>query len=160
MNKNLSIKPFLLRAYYEWIGESGGTPHLLVQAELPHVKAPKSYIDPEDGTILFNISVEATNNLVLNNKGVFFQARFDGVVWDVEVPFYAVRGLYAIETDDGIFFELTKRDIEQEMASYLADTNITPLSPPSPSVEKAPPKKNSAPFLRVITNEDVESKNP
>ena len=106
MMKMLSLKPYLIRAYYEWICESGGTPHLLVQADLPNVNVPGEYIDLDDYTILLNISSGATNQFLMGKNAIYFQARFSGVVCDIQVPYYAIMSLYAEENELGIVFDI------------------------------------------------------
>jgi stringent starvation protein B len=98
-----SSRPYLIRAMYEWIADNNFTPHLVVDAMQPHVQVPEKYI--EDGKIVLNISVEATQKLLMNNQAVEFDARFSGAVWHVYVPVQAVIAIYAKENGRGMIFE-------------------------------------------------------
>ena len=97
-----SRRPYLLRAMYEWISDSGYTPHLIVDAQQAGVEVPTAYV--KDGKIVLNLSSSATNHLQLRNDGVEFDARFSGVVHHVRVPIRAILGVYARETGEGMIF--------------------------------------------------------
>jgi stringent starvation protein B len=98
----ISRRPYLLRAMHEWISDSGQTPHVVVDAELPGVDVPRQYV--KDGKIILNISRSATQALQLGNDWLEFSARFSGVTRLVRVPIKAVLGVYARETGQGMIF--------------------------------------------------------
>lgn len=50
-------RPYLLRAFYEWLLDNQLTPHLVVDVTLPGVQVPMEYA--RDGQIVLN-SVSAT----------------------------------------------------------------------------------------------------
>jgi stringent starvation protein B len=95
-------RPYLLRALYEWISDSGDTPHLVVDAGIEGVMVPQQYV--KDGKIVLNVSHSATQFLNLGNEAVSFEARFGGVSYSVQVPVRAVLGIYARETGQGMIF--------------------------------------------------------
>ena len=97
-----SRRPYLLRAMHEWVSDSGGTPHVIVDAERPGVQVPRAYV--KDGKIVLNISASATQRLALGNEFIEFDARFAGVVHHVTVPLGAVLGIYARESGEGMGF--------------------------------------------------------
>jgi stringent starvation protein B len=97
-----SRRPYLLRAMYEWMSDSGYTPHLIVDAQQAGVDVPTAYV--KDGKIVLNLSSSATNRLQLRNDGVEFDARFSGVVHHIRVPIGAILGVYARETGEGMIF--------------------------------------------------------
>ena len=80
----LSRRPYLLRAMHEWVSDSGGTPHVIVDAERPGVQVPRAYV--KEGKIVLNVSASATQRLALGNEWLEFDARFAGVVHHVRVP--------------------------------------------------------------------------
>jgi stringent starvation protein B len=98
----ISTRPYLIRAFYEWIVDSDCTPHIVVNAELPNVEVPRDFV--EAGQIVLNIAMQAVQNLNLNNDAVSFQARFSGVPHDVFVPVAAVMAIYARENGRGMVF--------------------------------------------------------
>lgn len=139
----LSLKPYLISAYYNWIRDNQLTPYLLIQANLPHVVTPAEYIDPSDGTIVLDISESAIShlNLATHKNAITFQARFNGVLWDIFVPYYAVLGIYAEENEAaGIMFELSNDEIETGQQQFEKNTT-----------EKTSATKYS--HLRVVKND-------
>ncbi len=98
----ISTRPYLIRAFYEWIIDSGCTPHIVVNAELPHVEVPRAYV--ESGQIVLNIAMQAVQNLELKNDAISFQARFGGVAQSIYVPVSAVMAIYARENGRGMVF--------------------------------------------------------
>ena len=99
----LSSKPYLLRALYDWILDSGCTPHIVVDALLPNVQVPSQFV--KNGQIILNISPGAVVAFSMEKEVVSFSARFGGVPFDVLVPLYAVVGIYAKENGQGMMFE-------------------------------------------------------
>ncbi len=137
------IKPYLIRAYYQWICDSKCTPYLLVQANLPHVMVPKQYIDTSDNSIVFNISPVAINQLVMNKYKVQFEASFDGSIQTIVIPNYAILGLYAQENDEGVMFDIDTNEADVEAVEFAKVEKIT-----------APKVVSLHPHLRVIKKED------
>ncbi len=99
----LSNKPYLIRAFYDWIVDSDCTPYLLIDATMSRVDVPEQFI--EDGQIVLNISPEAVTDLKIRNKEVAFSARFSGVKKDIFTPIRAVLAIYAMENEQGMFFD-------------------------------------------------------
>jgi stringent starvation protein B len=97
-----STRPYLIRAFYEWIVDSGCTPHIVVNAEFKDVMVPREFV--EGGQIVLNIAMPAVQDLALNNDAVSFKARFGGVAHDVYVPITAVLAIYARENGRGMVF--------------------------------------------------------
>lgn len=97
-----STRPYLIRAFYEWIVDSDCTPHIVVNAEMENVTVPREFV--EGGQIVLNISMPAVHDLALNNEAVSFQARFGGVAHEVYVPVAAVMAIYARENGRGMVF--------------------------------------------------------
>lgn len=110
-----SNKPYLLRAYHEWIVDNNLIPYLVAQANDPNAEIPLQFV--QDGRIILNIAPTAVRNLLINNQHVQFQARFGGVVQQVIVPMASVMAIYARENGQGIVFpEEDPRTITEEMA--------------------------------------------
>ncbi len=99
----LSTKPYLLRALYEWCGDSGYTPHLAVWVD-DNVRVPPQYV--KDNQIVLNIAASATHHLRIERDWVSFSARFGGVAQEVWIPVGNVLSLFARETGEGMGFEL------------------------------------------------------
>jgi stringent starvation protein B len=98
----ISAKPYLVRALFEWCNDSGYTPYVTV-AVGETVQVPPEYV--KDGEIVLNVSPLATNRLTIGNEILQFQARFGGVAREVRVPIEFIRAIYARETGQGMAFE-------------------------------------------------------
>ncbi|MGL4459154.1 MAG: ClpXP protease specificity-enhancing factor, partial [Plesiomonas shigelloides] len=96
-------RPYLVRAYYDWLLDNNLTPHLVVDAMLPGVQVPMDFV--RDGQIVLNIAPRAVGNLELGNDAIRFNARFGGIPQQVDVPMAAVLALYARENGAGTLFE-------------------------------------------------------
>ena len=124
-----SNRPYLLRALYEWIGDNGLTPYLLVDANAEGVRVPPGAA--KDGKVVLNIAARAITQFEIGNDDVRFLARFGGISQPVHVPMAAVLAVYAQENGQGMMFS--------------ADN--TPTEPPPAAPEEASSKR---PHLRVI----------
>ena len=129
-----SMRPYLIRAIYEWIEDNNCTPHMLVNANIEGAVLPTQHV--EDGRIVLNIRAQAVQGLDLGDEFILFNARFSGRPMEVYFPVSSVLAIYAKESGKGMVFD-------QEN-----DTNDTPPAPPSPSPSVK--KKPSRPVLTVV----------
>jgi len=97
-----STRPYLLRAFYQWIVDNSMTPYLLVNAEADGVHVPEQYV--ANGKIVLNVSPSAVRMLEMENDHVAFSARFGGSPMQVQVPMQAVTAIYAKENGKGMVF--------------------------------------------------------
>lgn len=104
----ISNRPYLLRAFYQWIVDSNCTPVLVIDAHHPRCKVPKDYV--EDGEIIFNISSTAVRDLKITNELIEFKASFSGVIHIVSAPIAAILAVYAEENGEGLFFDGEETD--------------------------------------------------
>jgi stringent starvation protein B len=124
-----ALRPYLIRAIYEWILDNAMTPYILVDAEREGVDVPPQYV--QSGKIVLNLSPEAVVNLALGNETIAFHARFGGVPMQIQIPVQAVLAIYAKETGKGMIFD-----------------EETDSPPPSPDPTKA--VKPKRPTLKVV----------
>ena len=103
MAQLISTKPYMLRAMHEWCADNSLTPHLVVAVN-SQTRVPMGYV--KDGEIVLNINYGATRDLHIDNDSVVFSARFGGVSQNIYVPMNAVKGIFARENGQGMFFEL------------------------------------------------------
>ncbi|HUX63463.1 ClpXP protease specificity-enhancing factor [Sulfuricella sp.] len=136
----LSTKPYLIRAIYEWCTDSGLTPHLVV-AVGKHTRVPMEFA--KDGQIVLNVSQGATRNLLIGNDLIQFSARFNGASRDIEVPIDAVVSIYARENAQGLSFAL------EEEAGGVDETPLGDVAS-SPSPDDEPPTPRSKPQLKIV----------
>lgn len=102
MSTTTSTKPYMMRAIYEWCVDNGFTPYLVVEVDV-NTRVPMGHV--KDGEIVLNINFSATKDLLIGNDAITFSARFNGVSNAIYVPIDAVRGIYARESGQGLFFE-------------------------------------------------------
>lgn len=102
MSDMLVQRPYLLRAFYDWIVDSECTPHIIVDATQPNVDVPLQFV--ENGKIVLNIAPSSVVAFSLDDDALSFNARFSGVATQVYVPFYAIEGIYAHENGAGTMF--------------------------------------------------------
>jgi stringent starvation protein B len=120
-----STKPYLIRALHEWCTDNGYTPYVTVHVDA-HTLVPPAHV--RDGQITLNVGTMATNNLVLGNEFIEFQARFGGVTENVSVPVGAVSAIYARETGNGMGFEVQPYEPGERPASDVEDTADAPVA--------------------------------
>ncbi len=120
---DVSTKPYLIRALYEWCTDSGLTPQLLVAVD-DKTRVPPGFV--KDGKIVLNIGAGATRNLTLDNDWIQFSARFGGVSHEISVPVERVAAIFARENGQGLHFE----PIETGSLTVAVPSGDEPTPPP------------------------------
>lgn len=139
MSELASTKPYIIRALHEWCVDNALTPHLLVAVD-GQTRVPMAYV--KDGEIVLNLSYSATKNLLIGNEAVTFSARFGGVSNNLYVPIDAVRGLFARENGQGMFFQVDATE------TNAAPGDIAEQNPTTETIEK--PSAAKKPFLKLV----------
>lgn len=143
MSDPASTKPYLIRALHEWCVDNGLTPHLLVAVDA-QTRVPAAYV--KDGEIVLNVNYSATRDLQIGNNEITFSARFGGVSNNLFIPVSAVRGIFARENGQGMFFQPE----EPSDADPAAESEPV-AEPPTPA---GGGKKNGVekkkPFLKLV----------
>lgn len=98
----MSSRPYLVRAFNEWILDNDCTPYIVVDAGVQGVQVPTEHV--ANGQIVLNISPSAVKGLVVGNSALEFSARFGGVPMQVFIPLQAVTAIYAKENGEGMAF--------------------------------------------------------
>jgi stringent starvation protein B len=104
MTEMISTKPYMLRAIHEWCVDNNLTPHLIVVVNR-QTRVPMAYV--KDGEIVLNVNYGATKDLHVDNESVVFSARFGGVSQNIYIPMNAIKGIFARENGQGMFFEVS-----------------------------------------------------
>jgi stringent starvation protein B len=110
MSEVSSTKPYMIRAIHEWCVDNQLTPHLLVEVN-SQTKVPMAYV--KDGEIVLNLNYSATKDLHFTNEAIIFSARFAGASNNLYVPISAVKGIFARENGQGMFFEVTPEEVNE-----------------------------------------------
>jgi stringent starvation protein B len=147
--KMRSNRPYLLRAFFDWIVDNDCTPYIVVDAHFPGVEVPQDFVT--DGQIVLNIAPRAVTNFDMTNEYVQLSTRFSGMPIDIYLPVGAVMGIYTQENGQGMVFEPENPEDEPPPP---------PLKGPKPVLTEAEksakkPAKPSAsgktkPSLRVV----------
>ena len=130
-----SLKPYLLRAVYDWCVDNDLTPYLLANANADDVVVPRQSV--QEGRIILNLNPQAVHNLALGDNKVEFNARFGGKPMPVRIPIKAVLAIYARENGQGMVFD------ENEEGDPL------PPQPTSTEPTESKPAR-SRPVLKVV----------
>ncbi len=128
---DLSTKPYLIRAIFEWCNDAGFTPYLNVRVD-QNVKVPVEYV--KNGEIVLSVANQATRNLTIGNDHIQFSARFNGMSREISVPVYAVQAIFARENGRGYFFE---PDAMPEWDA-TAKTSHAARPQPTPNLQSVP----------------------
>lgn len=139
-----STKPYLVRAIHEWCMDNNLTPHILVAVDAK-TRVPMGYV--KDGEIVLNLSYSATKELHLDNEAVVFSARFGGISQNLYIPMQAVRGIFARENSQGMFFEIDADFADFEL--NFSDENTTKPRPDK-HLEATDKVKSKKPTLTIV----------
>ncbi|CAJ0993378.1 ClpXP protease specificity-enhancing factor [Pantoea sp. Nvir] len=158
ISKISARRPYMLRAFYDWLIDNQLTPHLVVDVNVPDVQVPLEYV--RDGQIVLNIAPRAVGNLELGNEKVRFSARFGGIPLQVSVPMAAILAIYARENGAGTIFEsepiygLGVQDTKDRPRTIMSvidgDRLDNATGEQNNSPDDDPPPRGTRPYLRII----------
>ena len=137
-----SNRPYLVRAFYDWIRDNDLTPYVLVDAGMNGVRVPPQVI--KNGQVVLNLAMRAVANLDLGNEWISFSARFSGVSQTINIPVQAVLALYAQENGQGMMFPA------EEGGDNPPPDMPDDAPPPSGPDDAGDKPKRGAPHLRVV----------
>ncbi|SAL69292.1 ClpXP protease specificity-enhancing factor [Caballeronia terrestris] len=143
--QEISTKPYLLRALYEWCTDNGFTPHIAVRVD-NGTRVPRQFVRNDE--IVLNISFEATSQLQMGNEWIEFSARFSGKSHKIEVQVANVLAIYARENGQGMAFP-----VEQ---AALAPASGTPDAPRSSELDLTELEEESAAGSKALSASPTE----
>ena len=142
-------RPYLLRAFYEWIVDNELTPYIVVDATMNGVRVPEEFI--QDGQIVLNVAPNSVGNLEMGNEAVTFNARFGGRPHSLILPLYAIQAIYARENGAGTMFEPEDAyDLSDD--GIFEEETLQSVSEDASSSDEKPesPRPTGRPSLRVV----------
>lgn len=146
--KELSTKPYMIRAIFEWCADSGFTPYIVVKVDR-FTKVPVEYV--KNGEIVLNLSPDATHKLTLGNDVIQFSARFGGVSREISVPVDTVGGIFAKETAQGLFFDTPSNAVvDGPVKSAQKVPSESASEPTPPDNDGSSPQNGGRPRLQVV----------
>lgn len=140
MTELTSTKPYMVRAIHEWCVDNACTPHLLVAVN-SQTRVPMAYV--KEGEIVLNLNYTATKDLHIDNEVITFSARFGGISQNLYVPMNAVKGIFARETGQGMFFEV-------EPLLPVASLKDDDVSESKVESTQSKPVNNKKPTLTIV----------
>ena len=139
-----STRPYLIRAFYEWIVDNNCTPYIVVNTYFEGIDVPMEYA--QSGQIVLNIAMAAVQSLQLGDESIDFQARFAGIARHVHVPIQAVMAIYARENGRGmVFSENEDEPPPPKIEKVDNETNQENVNP-----SKSSGKKSNGSHLTVV----------
>jgi stringent starvation protein B len=148
-----SNKPYLVRAFYDWISDNDLTPYIVVDASVYGVLVPMTYVN--DGQIVLNVAASAVGTIALGVEAIEFSARFGGKLENISVPYGAIATIYAKENGAGTSLPIEHPSLESISVEDDIESKAKPkasLSSVSSVATTAEPKKStkSKASLKVI----------
>ena len=128
MTAEISTKPYLIRAIYEWCVDCGYTPYLSVVVS-DACRVPMEFV--RNNEIVLNVNPSATRNLKIDNDCVHFSARFNGASREVSVPIGAIAGIFARENSEGLLFKVeteTPAPVEAPVAAEAEEKSKSAIA--------------------------------
>ncbi|SEK97020.1 stringent starvation protein B [Colwellia chukchiensis] len=98
-NEMTSNKPYIVRAFYDWISDNDLTPYIVVDVSVYGVMVPAAYVS--DGQIVLNVSAAAVGSIALGDETIELSARFGGKLEMISIPYGAIAAIYAKENGAG-----------------------------------------------------------
>lgn len=146
--KMTSNKPYLVKAFYEWISDNDLTPYILVDVSVYGVLVPMAFV--KNNEIVLNISGGAVGSIALGDEAVELSARFGGKLEHITVPYGAVAAIYAKENGAGTSFAIEHPEVEEEIdfSSGLSSVASDDGKSKEPKEKAASDKKR--PSLKVV----------
>ena len=127
-NQMTARRPYLFRAFYDWIVDNELTPYIVVDASVFGVLVPQEFV--KDNQIVLNLAPHSVAQYMATNEKIEFNARFSGVSQHIVVPMSAVEAIYARENGVGMGFEdepeykqQRETDIQQSDKTEKKSTN-------------------------------------
>lgn len=147
-----SNKPYLVKAFYDWISDNQLTPYIVVDTTVNSVMVPMSFV--QNGEIVLNISQGAVGAISLGEHAIEFSARFGGKLEHLFVPYGAIAAIYAKE--NGVGTALPVEQVEDATAAdeieeiNLSSVESTPEAEQSSSTTDTKPPAKKRPSLKVV----------
>lgn len=143
-----SNKPYLVKAFYDWISDNQLTPYIVVDVTVNTVMVPMQFV--QKGEIVLNISSGAVGAISLGEHAIEFSARFGGKLEHLFIPYGAIAAIYAKENGAGtalpveheevleepVTEDISLTSVESETEETSQPTNINTKKRPSLKVVK------------------------
>jgi stringent starvation protein B len=149
-----SNKPYIIRAFYQWISDNQLTPYIAVDVNVYGVMVPMAFVT--DGQIVLNVSMSAVGSISLADHAIELSARFGGKLEHITVPYGAIAAIYAKENGAGTSLAIEHPEPEKsEQTSPVKPIGLSSVESDNTNTEKSSAKKGvkkakGKPSLKVI----------
>ncbi|WP_286270215.1 ClpXP protease specificity-enhancing factor [Thalassotalea hakodatensis] len=131
-----SSKPYIVRAFYDWICDNDLTPYIAVDVNVYGVLVPMAFVN--DGQIILNVAPGAVGSISLEGESIEFTARFSGKLEHLTVPYGAISAIYAKENGAGTSLAI-EHPVEEDELSLSPVSAVDNSSDDEP--DPTPPSK-------------------
>ncbi|WP_217693806.1 ClpXP protease specificity-enhancing factor [Thalassotalea sp. PP2-459] len=131
-----SSKPYIVRAFYDWICDNDLTPYIAVDVNVYGVLVPMVFVN--DGQIILNVAPGAVGSISLEGESIEFTARFSGKLEHLTVPYGAISAIYAKENGAGTSLAI-EHPVEEDELSLSPVSAVDNSSDDEP--DPTPPSK-------------------
>lgn len=146
MSNISSMKPYLMRAIYEWCVDNGFTPYISVLEE-GCTGIPENLF--AENKVTLNISMQSVNNLLIDNESIQFLTRFSGVEKRTDIDIEAVVAIFARESGQGFTF-ITETSAEKVNEEAVDADNILSKEKKEEKPTSARNKRRGKVTLKVV----------
>lgn len=150
-----SNKPYLVKAFYDWISDNQLTPYIVVDVTVNSVMVPMNFV--QNGEIVLNISPGAVGAIALGDDAIEFSARFGGKLEHLYVPYAAIAAIYAKENGVGTALPVEHlpevAEFKEDDTETIEDVSLTSVKSESSSDNSKVAninKDKKRPSLKVI----------
>ncbi|GHE81943.1 ClpXP protease specificity-enhancing factor [Thalassotalea profundi] len=150
-DKMTSTKPYIVRAFYDWISDNELTPYIVADVSVYGVIVPMAFVN--DGQITLNISSSAVGAISMLGDQIEFSARFAGKLEHLVIPYGAVAAIYAKENGAGTQLPIEHPEVEEQASSKTIASELKSVDCSTSEKSKAETKsksEKSRPSLKVI----------
>jgi stringent starvation protein B len=146
-----SNKPYLVKAFYEWISDNDLTPYIMVDVNVYGVLVPMNYV--ADGQIVLNVASSAVGTIALGDNTIEFSARFAGKLEHITIPYGAIGAIYAKENGAGTSLPIEHPNIEEDDIEEVVEkpkSSLSSVAATGSEKDKSKSKTKTKPTLKII----------
>ena len=115
MQENLTLKPYLINAFYSWCMDHVLTPLVLVTQHPSNVLPPHL---AHEKFILLSIHPKAVRNMIFGKDTIEFEAMFDEISCEITLSYAGIASIINKESMYGLDFEV-ETNIQGTKKSHL-----------------------------------------
>ena len=152
-----SLRPYMIRAIYEWVVDNNLTPMLGVRNENAAAEAGVQ----REPYVFYNIGPQAVRDLVIDEDGVRFHARISGQLVFVQADLQQIISMFCKESQTGARFvthsdkDVDLRELPRNAIMVTEPQVLEPEVAPDSKKDSKPRAKAKRSHLRVVRpNED------